>query len=44
MDQPFPLHSLTNAHFYQKVNGALLQDAGSHPLLAVLPTTSFDDD
>jgi hypothetical protein len=44
MDQPFPFHSLTNTHFYQKVDGALLQDAGSHPLLAVLPTTSFDDD
>jgi hypothetical protein len=44
MDQPFPLHSLANAHFYQKVNSALLQDAGSHPLLAALPTTGFDDD
>jgi hypothetical protein len=44
MDQPFPLHSLANPHFYQKINGALLQDTGSHPMLAVPPTASLDDD
>jgi hypothetical protein len=42
MNQAFPLHSLANAHFHQKVDSALLQDAGSYSLLAVLPTTSFD--
>src|SRR6202041_925949 len=42
MDQAFPLHSLTYAHFYQKVDGALLQDSRSHPLLTVLATSSLD--
>ena len=36
VDQAFPLHSLADAHFDQKVDGALLEDSGSHPLLTVL--------
>jgi hypothetical protein len=44
MDQPFPPHSLAYAHFCQQVNGALLQDTGSHSLLAVLSTAGFDHD
>src|SRR3984885_11189609 len=42
MDQPFPLHSLAQTHFRQKVDGALLQDTGPHPLLAVLSTSALD--
>jgi hypothetical protein len=42
MNQAFPLHSLAYAHFRQKVDGTLLQDAGSHPLLTVLSAPSFD--
>jgi hypothetical protein len=42
MDQTFSLHSLAYAHSYQKVDGPLLQDSGSHPLLAMLSTSSFD--
>jgi hypothetical protein len=44
MDQAFPLHSLADAHFYQKVDGALLEDSGSHPLLTVLASSSLDHD
>jgi hypothetical protein len=43
MDQPFALHSSAEAHFYQKVDCALLQHAGSYPLLAVLATSRLDD-
>jgi hypothetical protein len=42
MDQTFSLHPLAYAHSYQKVDGPLLQDSGSHPLLAMLSTSSFD--
>src|SRR5579862_1432393 len=44
MNQPFALHSFTEAHFYQKVDGTLLQHSGPYPLLAVLPTSSLDYD
>jgi hypothetical protein len=42
MDQAFPLHSLAYTHFGQKVDGALLEDSGSHPLLTVLASSSLD--
>ncbi len=44
MNQAFAFHSLANTRFHQKVNSALLQNAGSYPLLAMLPTASLDDD
>ena len=44
MNQPFALHSVAEAHFCQKVHGALLQHAGPYPLLAMLPTSSLDYD
>jgi hypothetical protein len=42
MDQAFPLHALAHAHFYQKVDGALLEDSGSHPLFTVVASSSLD--
>jgi hypothetical protein len=42
MNQPFSLHSPANTHFCQKLNSSLFQNTGSHPLLAVLATSSLE--
>ena len=44
VDKAFPLHSLPYAHFREQINCALFQDSGSHPLFAVFPASSLDDD
>jgi hypothetical protein len=44
MDQAFALHALAYAYFRQQINGALLQNSGSHALLTVLATARFDND
>src|SRR5262249_54562181 len=42
--QTFALHSFSNAHLREQVNGALLEDSGPHALLGVLAAAVFDHD